>query len=67
MGRKKRRMFLAGLAARSEEVVAPVAAPAPEVVVEQPVVVAEPVPVVEVEEPVAAKPVAKVTKAVKAK
>lgn len=51
-------MFLARLAARSEEVVAPVAAPAPEVVVEQPVVV---------EEPVAAKPVAKVIKAVKAK
>ena len=61
MGRKKRRMILAGLAARSEEVIAPVVAPAPEVVAE------EPVPIVEVEEPVAAKPVAKVTKAVKAK
>ena len=61
MGRKKRRMFLAGLAARSEEVIARVVAPAPEVVAE------EPVPIVEVEEPVAAKPVAKVTKAVKAK
>ena len=64
MGRKKRRMFLAGLAARNEKVTGSVNEQITDSVT---AVAEEPVPVVEVEEPVAAKPVAKVTKAVKAK
>ena len=65
MGRKKRRIFLAGLAKSSQEVVAEVPAPQPEeVVVEEPVAIVEPEPVVE--EPVV-KTVAKAAKTTKPK
>jgi hypothetical protein len=65
MGRKKRRIFLAGLAKSGQEVVAEVPTPQPEeVVVEEPVAIVEPEPVVE--EPVV-KTVAKTTKTTKTK
>jgi hypothetical protein len=68
MGRKKRRIFLAALVARNEKATGSVNDQITDsVTVVAEVVVEQPVPVVEVQEPVVEKPVAKVTKAVKAK